>query len=155
METLTAHEIETKLKGFSRRTWALSLLASPGQIVSRAIVDDILDYDLVTAAILERMVAQGICTCETNRWWPAQYRALNEALASAEFDKIRPSVRSRNTGAEIFISDPKSGNVVIIEIADPSAEAIRAAAKAAKNEMAARKRNTAARLAGERIVNAE
>jgi hypothetical protein len=153
MTTITAQEIEQKLSGLTSKKMMLALLENPGQTVDSSRVNEILDYDQTTAAILEQLVADGICRCETNRWWPSQYRALRAALAAEEFAKIRPMVQSRNTGAEICLKDPKSGNTVIVAIAAPTVEAIWSAAKSAKKQMAERKKETASRIAGERIAN--
>lgn len=152
--TITAEEINSKLSGMTSRKLMLGLLDGTASI-SEAMTNEILSHDPRAAEILERLMSAGICSVTTNRWWPSQYRQLNSVLALPEFATIRNLVESRNTGAGIRILDAKSGNVVMVEISAPTSEAILAAVKSAKKQMAEKKKATAARIAGERSANAE
>lgn len=53
------------------------------------------------------------------------------------------------------LRDPKSGNVVMVQVQEPTAAAVRAAAAAAKKEMKSRQAATKARRAAERSLDRE
>lgn len=152
---LTREEIEKKLSGLTAKTRILELIDSPGQMMNEWEVNDILDYDLQTATVLEQMVTDGICVAPTNRWWPSQRKQLSEILSSEEFLTTAKSVVRIQTVPYICLQDEKTGNTVIKRIESASAEAIRSAVKMAKKEMSDRRKATIARVNAEKIINAE